>query len=849
MVWSRAHRCISAPTCQYTMDPATDDPGVDALPSSIGLADPAEPSDVAPAQQETESGGDHPRTDAGPTAEPTEPEQVTESAEAEPSGPQEPAANADEASPGTGDIRGAADTLRDHPPVDSPYTSPNTPEQAAGPFLIPDAITSTDTLALDSDTDTKPKRGKRLTLQERLAQAAKAKKKAKEARELQNKLEDVATPPVEPAELLPAHTTRPEVALPQPAPSNVELELRQQIASLTQQVEQLQQRDALSEKAGLQQTIEQLLLEGQELLKKELKLNERVKTLVAANTRLETSLRGYAEKNEEALLRLGEIEDVMKTHRLKDVAQLPELLASAQTKVVEAEAALARERELNWEAKYRELQRVVERELEEKQKTARQLQEAEVQLQMEAHQRELEAQAKDAVIAQLNTEIMALKDENGLEVLRLEAKLENLRIENESLFKLRAVTLDTRVIDYDDYAKLLAAHHHLQTQYVSSQENWKIIELSMLSKSELLALTVETLKKGKAKTAAELKRLHARVAAQEDEIERLKGELDLARKDTADAKLQLQMKQTELAELHEKLDDTKAAFNADRQNYDLKIKAMAESLAQRDAVPDTPSLSARRSTVTSDRQHRVTGTLTGLGLQTNLPHGHGSQSSPTGMPPPLLSSLTYTSTDSGAHSSVTTPAIGQEPVMWEEAAYGDRNGLGQRQPSLHLMNHGSRRNFSEGLLLERYEHLDLLQASLTDEIYPQDASDMAEQLFTAAFGGGKNIQLITKMSLDVRRLEVELQALKEDNEQLAVQKETAQQEIVNLLAEQTRAHELEEQMKALQESAAATAKREETLLEVIGEKSERVAELQADVLDLKDLLRLQVQQMIEMADK
>lgn len=65
--------------------------------------------------------------------------------------------------------------------------------------------------------------------------------------------------------------------------------------------------------ASKDETIEQLMKEGQVLSVKELKLNESIKKLKASNNDLEQSLNDYSKKNEQVLLKLNEQEDFLKS--------------------------------------------------------------------------------------------------------------------------------------------------------------------------------------------------------------------------------------------------------------------------------------------------------------------------------------------------------------------------------------------------------------------------------------------------------------------------------------------------------------------------------------------------------
>lgn len=674
---------------------------------------------------------------------------------------------------------------------------------------------------------------KRLTLQERLALAAKAKKKTAAA-PTETRPEELVEPeePKKPDEKDPEPAESSEVpdAAPQPDHSEaLRAELEQTKSKLQQTLEEnINLRMSASNAASLAEfekkladkdvTIKQLMEEGETLSKRELKLNDRIKSLVLTNTKLEALLKLYSEKNEETLLKLGEIEDIMKVHKLKSVDQLLEQLETSNERILELQQALHREKESNWEAKYKELQRIHEAELNEKKSYLKQLNDSTLQLQMLQQQSKLDLQSKDDIISHLNQEIVELRDENSSEMARLESKIEGLRMENESFLRMsengsehspESTDASHKQIDYQEFAKLSETHRNLQAQYVSSQENWKLIESNLLSKVDTLSLSLDLIKKSKLKSANEVRKLNIQLSAQAEQIQTLKHQLAALQDETKELQFQLQVKNNEYAELEEKLEELKTVFNGDRQNYDIKIKTLNETIQKYEDQGQLHNVSVSSDSVSSLQARRFRDS----GLHINLD----------------LRAMPMRNVSLSSMNSVTTPI-----QQWEETNMTPFTpyGVGQHQ---------------------------FLSSSLTEELHPFDAPDSTTPDVLYSFknetptlpssGGMKNIQLIQKMSSSIRRLEMELLNLKEENEQISAEKETAQQEIVGKYELEKKVDELQAALQRLQDDVATRAKKEETLLEVIGEKSERVAELQADVVDLKDLCRQQVQQMIEMAGK
>lgn len=714
-----------------------------------------------------------------------------------------------------------------------------TPETDSGPpeqVTIPEVPTETEpetppipAPVLEPALPEPVRKPKRLTLQERLALAAKAKKKANATA-----VESRPASPIEPesakfAEKSAAETpeTVKEQVPAQQEESALEAELAEMKIKLAQATEEnriLREKMTNTANSGemdkklaeKDNTIKQLMEEGQTLSKRELKLNDRIRTLAQTNSKLETSLKSYSEKNEETLLKLSEIEDIMKVHKIKSIDQLFELLNSSSKQVQELQHVLDKEKELNWEAKYKELQKMYEAELNDKKSYIKQVNDSALELQMLKQQVQLDVQSKDDLIFLLNREIVEIRDENSTEITRLESKIEGLRMENESFLKMARKGVDDaddnaaahKQIDYLEFAKLSETHRNLQSQYVSSQENWKLIESNLLSKVDGLVSSLEAVKKSKVKSVNEVKKLNSQLSILVEQVQKLKQEVTALRDEKKELEFQVQIKATDYSELEDKLDELKTVFNSDRQNYDIKINTLNETIRKFEELNQVYNSSVSSDNMTSLHSRRFRDS----GLHINLE---------------ARSTRNF--------STHSMNSLGTPMQQWEDpnlAAPFTPYGLSQH-------------HFSSSSLTEEIHPFDAPDSGTTDVAY----SFKNETPTLPSSGGTKNIQLINKMSSSIRRLELELLSLKEENEQITTEKDNAQQEVVGKYDLEKQVANLLEIVVRLEKEVAEGKKTEETLLEVIGEKSEKVAELQADVVDLKDLCRQQVQQMIEMVGK
>ena len=108
---------------------------------------------------------------------------------------------------------------------------------------------------------------------------------------------------------------------------------------------------------------------------------------------------------------------------------------------------------------------------------------------------------------------------------------------------------------------------------------------------------------------------------------------------------------------------------------------------------------------------------------------------------------------------------------------------------------------------------------------------------TSTATAGPSVQLVERMSAAVRRLESEKAAAEEEMREMAAQKEELREQVMGLMKEVEEKRGFSERVRVLEKECGDVRTRYETTLEMLGEKSERVGELEADVADLKAMYR------------
>lgn len=140
------------------------------------------------------------------------------------------------------------------------------------------------------------------------------------------------------------------------------------------------------------------------------------------------------------------------------------------------------------------------------------------------------------------------------------------------------------------------------------------------------------------------------------------------------------------------------------------------------------------------------------------------------------------------------------------------------------------------------DHDDYFDNTASPSEHHQNPNDI---LSVSTVGAGPSVQLVERMSAAVRRLENEKVSTREDLARLTRQRDEARAEILSLMQEvevkksdHNRVLELEKQVEEINA-------RYQTTLEMLGEKSEMVEELKADVQDVKAMYRDLVERTVE----
>ncbi|EGD97688.1 hypothetical protein TESG_05090 [Trichophyton tonsurans CBS 112818] len=380
----------------------------------------------------------------------------------------------------------------------------------------------------------------------------------------------------------------------------------------------------------------------------------------------------------------------------------------------------------------------------------------------------------------------------------LESKMESLRARAEEASS--SATGDAQ-------AKLLRQVETLQTQYAVASDNWHGIETSLLSR----LASVEKERDDFAKREGDMRR---KVRESVLKVKRAEGDCENSRELSRELERNLEESKHEVKKLQARLEKVEEELLAAQQDL-LKQKEILDATWEQrlederakwqEGIAASPSvLQARGESATPSRRSDVLSSLS------EIPHSRRSSTLPKLDTPPRQNS--YSSLNSNpllrgtiAHDT-SSPLVDNVSVQTLEPDEYFNGSVTPATPSVP----GTHAQHSRG------------------------AHDVVSASTVAA---GPSVQLVERMSATVRRLESERAGFKDELERITSQRDEARREVVELMKEVEEKRAGDEEVRKLEEQVQQLNERYQTTLEMLGEKSEQVEELKADIADLKDIYR------------
>lgn len=398
------------------------------------------------------------------------------------------------------------------------------------------------------------------------------------------------------------------------------------------------------------------------------------------------------------------------------------------------------------------------------------------------------------------------------EITTLEGRLEIMRSRTEE---------STATSTSDSNTKLMRQVEVLQRQYSVASENWQGIEASL--QSRIAALEQERDESTKHENEARRKAREAGSSSRrlQDQLDDATQRVRIFEHEVAEHRANAESVQKKASEFEKKLQDAKEKFDREKQSWNASLNARLEeerskwqshmhsvepsvfsgsphaSNARRNSPLDIPGLSMRR------QDRKSTPNLT-IGSNQRDPHSRRSSA----LPP----------TRSSEH--ITSPVHDSGPPT---PFFGNAGNI-LPTPSLHT---------NDRELDDDFENTSSPRRTINDMVSASTAA------------AGPSVQLVERMSASVRRLETEKASNKEELARLSRQRDDARQEIVNLMQEVEAKRGLDKKADKLEKDLGEMQRRYAASLEMLGEKEERVGELEADVADLKKMYRELVERTVK----
>ena len=406
------------------------------------------------------------------------------------------------------------------------------------------------------------------------------------------------------------------------------------------------------------------------------------------------------------------------------------------------------------------------------------------------------------------SEMIELKETTSNQINSLETDIEQLKIELENAEHLHGHKGSDSLQSSDGNNQLSI----LEQQLKSSKENWASIEESLNAKIVHLDETIQADK-------TRIQAAEAKTAAFQSENMVLRDRL----------------KETDLqnSKIGDELEKIKATLSSTQQSYE--------------EIKDDYKLLERKYNV---QKQQLTKSYSSVSSRDNSPDPHLlSVNDKTQSLGQVSEEWLLPADDSvSLHSVSTNIAVDKLEDMEVETPSRDFDtSLDIPEDAEHLQSLLNKASNSRSSMLlgvttpMKRSDSSLLQANMTTFDRSNNTELQTSTITT-------NPQLVTRLGSEVRRLENELRNMQTSFNNLLAEKDSANEEILKLMENNDKVVRISNENKNLKSEVDKLSGRLEVSLQILGEKTETVEELQNDVNDLKDMIKQQVQQMVEMQE-
>jgi predicted nucleic acid-binding Zn-ribbon protein len=369
----------------------------------------------------------------------------------------------------------------------------------------------------------------------------------------------------------------------------------------------------------------------------------------------------------------------------------------------------------------------------------------------------------------------------------------------------------------------------LQTQYALASENWQGIEGTLTSRVAALEKDRDEIAKRESDVRRKAREVNSKARRLEEELESINDQARTCEQDLTEQRALAQKLQGRLAQAETAAQDARADLEREKKVWESDFQQRLEEERNR------WRLETQSQSFLATENHLRTGSPgasyrrhspdpLGIYNRRNVPRSvsQGVDSPLSPMDRMLEEARRPSSSRQKSSPNMRTPEIGslQRQDSFPSISSNLNGASPSNTPSMHAA------SFDEGPENPASPH--------------RTINDM---ISVSTVGAGPSVQLVERMSAAVRRLESEKATSKEEMARLTAQRDEAREEVVALMREMEEKRGQDQKVYKLEKEMTEMHQRYQTTLEMLGEKAERVEELESDVADLKKIYRDLVQTM------
>ncbi|KAJ5946480.1 hypothetical protein N7454_003319 [Penicillium verhagenii] len=384
----------------------------------------------------------------------------------------------------------------------------------------------------------------------------------------------------------------------------------------------------------------------------------------------------------------------------------------------------------------------------------------------------------------------------------LESKMESLRTRAEEASS--GATGETQ-------AKLLRQIETLQTQYSVASENWHTLEGSLLSR-------LANVEKERDDTSRREGELRKKIRELNLKAKKLEEDVETAKESELEVENELEKRMEELQKLQQKLDKAVEDLSTTQKDLVEQKKVCDASWAQK----LEEERSKWREQMNNLQQPRGISPVQSTRRSSNL------DAIPTGP---------YDYRPSSRRSSTmpfASPDIGTPPRQNSYPASINQGTLSPPPINTNIIMETPSITFEPDEFFGSATPATPSMYGGTQAMPPRGINDIISE---STVGAGPSVQLVERMSATVRRLESERAGSKDELLRVTAQRDESRQQVVDLMRELEEKKTADSRVQELNDQLTEIDQRYQTTLEMLGEKSEQVEELEADIADLKKIYR------------